>query len=392
MVGSTNSLLLQQRDRYSDILINLDDNSVNISSPSLRSVLTLTASDRRWIDYLTQEVNETWDETDPRQPTTLRYVGSEEFIRLQFEEYILSLIAAVKYSQYIAGRPEDARVLLPHVEGDPSLDFGAEWVAAWQATENYRLWDVNTDSHLFDIVDPRHPCAGGLTMEDVQRRIAEQVRELHLDERLAQGREALGRNLAFGREKAGTVLNKLYADVEAFREAQRRRAEESASAEEQPLSPSSGFSGVDIGRAQQTVSSVGARAGAYVSSWAAWAGEKRKAGGGWGMWGKSKKEEELLAGDADADVGRYSDKRASGEVLETYEVRDDGYVAVERAGSSDSRAAAGDKTGAEEEKSGVEEKPASAIEKPGSPAEKPESEDKAEAPADKSEAEGKLGT
>jgi hypothetical protein len=28
------------------------------------------------------------------------------------------------------------------------------------------------DSHLFDIVEPRHPCAGGLTIEDVQRRLA----------------------------------------------------------------------------------------------------------------------------------------------------------------------------------------------------------------------------
>lgn len=347
VVGSTNSLLLQQRDRYSDILINLDDNTVTISSPSLRSALSLTASDRRWIDYLTQEVNETWDDADPRRPRTMRYAGSEEFIRLQFEEYILSLIAAVKYSQYIAGRPEDTRVLLPHIDGDPSLDFGSEWVAAWQRTENYRLWDANTDSHLFDIVDPRHPCAGGLTIEDVQRRIAEQVRELHLDERLAQGREALGRNLAFGREKAGSVLNKLYADVEAFREAQRRRAEETPR-EEQPLSPSSSFSGVDLSRAQQTVSSVGAKAGAYVSSWAAWAGEKRKAGGGWGMWGRGKKEEELQAGDGVGE--RSSDKgRASGEVLETYEVRDGGFVAVERTGSSEPGAeAAGKKTETEE--------------------------------------------
>lgn len=78
-------------------------------------------------------------------------MGSEEFIRLQFEEYILSLAAAVKYKRYMARNPDDARVLLPHVEGDPSLDFGAEWVEAWSATENHRIWDANTDSHLFDI-------------------------------------------------------------------------------------------------------------------------------------------------------------------------------------------------------------------------------------------------
>lgn len=54
IVGSTNSLLLQQRDRYSDILINLDDNTINITSTSLRTALALSHADRRWIDFVTQ--------------------------------------------------------------------------------------------------------------------------------------------------------------------------------------------------------------------------------------------------------------------------------------------------------------------------------------------------
>ena len=62
VVGSTNSLLLGQKEKYSDVLINLDDNTVSINSPSLRSALTLTTPDRRWIDFLTQSVNDTWDE------------------------------------------------------------------------------------------------------------------------------------------------------------------------------------------------------------------------------------------------------------------------------------------------------------------------------------------
>lgn len=88
IVGSTNSLLLQQKDRYSDILINvsssmlqktcliilwdfktcllqicqLDEHTINISSTSLRTALILSTPDRRWIDFLTQAVNDTWDE------------------------------------------------------------------------------------------------------------------------------------------------------------------------------------------------------------------------------------------------------------------------------------------------------------------------------------------
>ncbi|CAM1511294.1 Fc.00g088070.m01.CDS01 [Cosmosporella sp. VM-42] len=285
IVGSTNSLLLQQRDRYSDILINLDDDTVNITSTSLRTALTLTAADRRWIDYLTQEINETWDEANPNRPKTMKYVGSEEFIRLQFEEYILALLASVKYHNYLVKNSHNPKAIIPEVEGDPIIDFGQDWLDLWVRTENYRMWNANTDSHLFDIVDPKHPCAGGLTIDDVQRRIAEQVKELHLDERFAQGKEVLGRNFAAGREKASFVLNKLYSDMEALREAQRRRAEEARAAEK--AHPSSGH---DHSKAQ-TVPSAGSRAGAYVSSWTTWASEKRKTGG-WGAgWGRKTKSD-----------------------------------------------------------------------------------------------------
>ncbi|KAL3418375.1 cytoplasm protein (transporter Avl9) [Phlyctema vagabunda] len=280
IVGSTNSLLLQQRDRYSDILINLDETTINITSASLRTALALSSADRRWIDFITQSVNETWDDANPGRPKTMGYVGSEEFIRLQFEEYLLSLISAVKCHNYLAFHGSNPKIMLPQVEGDPSQDFGVEWIEAWTRSENYRIWEKNTDSHLFDIVEPKHPCAGGLTIDDVQRRIAAQVQEFHLDERFAVGKEVLGRNLAAGKEKASTVFNKLYADMEALRETQRRKNEE-AKAANGGVTPTTPYgSGPDGNKAQQTVQSVGSKAGAYMSSWATWAGEKRKSG--WG--------------------------------------------------------------------------------------------------------------
>ncbi|KAI2469890.1 transport protein Avl9-domain-containing protein [Annulohypoxylon bovei var. microspora] len=278
IVGSTNSLLLQQRDRYSDILINLDEMTINITSTSLRTALALSHSDRRWIDFITQEVNDTWDDTNPGRPKTMGYRGSEEFIRLQFEEYLLSLISSVKYHNYLIQNVHNPKALLPHVEGDPSVDFSNEWVEYWMRTENYRMWDAHTDSHLFDIVEPRHPCAGGLSVDDVQRRIQQQVQDLHLDERFAVGKEVLGRNLAAGRDKASTMFNKLYADMEALREAQRKRAEESQAAEKN----GSATHDADPGKGQPAAGSVGSRAGAYIGSWTSWADQKRKQG-----WGRS---------------------------------------------------------------------------------------------------------
>jgi Transport protein Avl9 len=115
MVGSTNSLLLQQKDRYSDILINLDDQTANITSTSLRTALALSVADRRWIDGLTAVINETWDETNPSRPKTLGFVGSEEYIRLQFEEYLLSLISSVKYHIYMEKHKHEPHKLLHDV-------------------------------------------------------------------------------------------------------------------------------------------------------------------------------------------------------------------------------------------------------------------------------------
>ncbi|KAK8931856.1 Late secretory pathway protein AVL9 [Metarhizium anisopliae] len=287
IVGSTNSLLLQQKDRYSDVLINLDEDTVSITSPSLKAALALTPADRRWIDFLTHEVNETWDEANPSRPKNMQYIGSEEFIRSQFEAYMLGLISSVKFRNFLISQGEDPSTL--GADSDPAVDFGSEWVEAWKKTENYRIWDAHTDTNLFAVSEPKHPCAGGLTIDDIQRRVADQIKDLHLDERLAQGRDILGRNLAAGREKASTMLNKLYSDVEYLREAQRRRAEDSRT---HPTNPKSSTEKsqypVDLTKAQQTMNSVGAKASAYMSSWATWAGEKRKTGGWASGWGGKK--------------------------------------------------------------------------------------------------------
>ncbi|KAF2472944.1 LAlv9 family protein-like protein [Lindgomyces ingoldianus] len=172
IVGSTNSLLLQQKDRYSDILINLDEHTIGITSPSLRSALALSTPDRRFIDFLTQTVNDTWDETNPGRPKDHGYAGSEEFIRMQFEEYLLAMLSAVKYKLYMEKNKENEN-FISDFEGDPSTEFSHEWVDAWMRTENFRVWNKFTDSHLFDIVDPKHPFSGGLTIDDVQRRLAQ---------------------------------------------------------------------------------------------------------------------------------------------------------------------------------------------------------------------------
>ncbi|EDN04788.1 conserved hypothetical protein [Histoplasma mississippiense (nom. inval.)] len=301
VVGSTNSLLLQQKDRYSDILINLDENTINISSPSLRSALSLSAADRRWIDFLTQSIYETWDDAQPERPNTHGYLGSEEFIRLQFEEYLLALLSCEKLHHEIQC---GSGTLSPglDIEGDPVSEFGTHFLERWRTTPNYALFHrLTSDSHLFSIVEPRHPCAGGLGIHDIQRRLAQQIAELHLDERVREGREALNKHLATGQKRVNFAFNSFWADINQRKknEQQRRYSEELAGSESvdnksissprtsiSTIATSSGAGPwsfgarkapvVDIAQAQATVAAAGQRASSYFSSWGAWANDRRK--------------------------------------------------------------------------------------------------------------------
>jgi hypothetical protein len=230
-------------------------------------------------------------------------MGSEEFIRLQFEEYLLALLSCMNYREHmVPSSPvanQESRSRGHDIEGDPALEFNPDFLAHWATTPNYALYKrLTDDALLFSIVEPRHPSAGALNIEDIQRRLAQQVAELHLDERVREGREALNKTLATSQKRVSSAFNSFWADIEALREAQRKRNEEKAAAErvieekelgnaptESPPRPSSSVNtwfgnrrapSVDLSQAQASVSTAGQKAGAYISSWGSWASERRK--------------------------------------------------------------------------------------------------------------------
>lgn len=103
---------------------------------------------------------------------------------------------------------------------------------------------------------------------------------MHLDERLQNSREAIGKQLAVGQKKVSSAFDSMWAQMEAVREAQRKRQEEARLLKDsEPSSPA-----VDkapnphLQHAQANIQAAGSRAGAYISSWGAWASEKKK---GW---------------------------------------------------------------------------------------------------------------
>ncbi|KAL9057527.1 MAG: hypothetical protein Q9162_002259 [Coniocarpon cinnabarinum] len=332
IAGSTNTLLLHQKDRYSDVLVNLDDSSISIFSPTLRNALALSHADRRWIDLITQTVNDTWDPESPTIPTTHGYQGSEEFIRLQFEEYLLALLSCSKYHDHLVAtdkalspstdptHPTQPISRLPSEQDtqpptDPSMDFSPAFLDHWSTTPSHRIFKDTTSPTLYDLVEPKHPCAGGLTMEDIQRRFAQQVADLRLEERLAPTRAAINERLEAGQKRMSSALTglrheyavrrKQYEDRRTLRasEAYDREHgigtsvprssnvdenarpsppnpgdEKTASTQQTRDAPSQAQQNIQAASAQarENLSAASQKASAYFSSWGTWAAEKKR--------------------------------------------------------------------------------------------------------------------
>lgn len=256
----------------------------------------MSGADRKWIENLVTTITESWDNADKSRPRTMSFVGSEDYIRAQFEEYILALLSSVKYDNFLQKNATQDNVLpdigpAPHfpsslffvgelrltyvVEGVPVRDFGAVWVEQWRYTSNYAIWMSLTDSELFDIIEPRHPCSGTatLSLEDVQLRVQQTMQDLKLDEKMVASKEAISRTWVSGSSKVRGAVGSALAGIDQYRS--QKKSMTTTTSEGKPTAFEGGST-----KNEETVSSTGketnGKKDSFVGSWSAWAAEKRK--------------------------------------------------------------------------------------------------------------------
>lgn len=89
------------------------------------------------------------------------YLGSDDYLRARFEEYILSLLSSMKHAQdsnMIAELHHSAQQEEVMLDGDRErdylADYGMNWLLAWRETQNFRIWDRYTDHEIYEIVEP----------------------------------------------------------------------------------------------------------------------------------------------------------------------------------------------------------------------------------------------
>lgn len=169
MIGTSNSLLYEQRDQLCEIFVNMDENSIEILNKDLQSLLTLSHYDKKWIDSIVDIVNsseasnnissEKLDEKCTRI-TNISYEGSDDFLRSQFEEYLFGLLSSVKLYEYL-NLHEGNEMAMATINEDMiksiSINtFNINWVKSWLTTQNFQIFNNITDDRIFDLFPPRH--------------------------------------------------------------------------------------------------------------------------------------------------------------------------------------------------------------------------------------------
>jgi len=112
LVGTTNSIVTQQKDCQWDLLISIEQTTFDFRDPKLERLVSLTPSDRAWMDGVIRSVEETWNTADPTRPIGMAYQGSDDDLRSKFEEYICSALSTIKYSEFVASGQGNEAVML----------------------------------------------------------------------------------------------------------------------------------------------------------------------------------------------------------------------------------------------------------------------------------------
>lgn len=149
MIGCSNLLFVNQATLYGvDLLINLDTNEVTypktLSTPEF---LTLTHQDKKFIHHLISTIH----------PDSKDYIGNDDYIRYQFEDYLNSLLSVMRYHQYATRfhLPPPGFASDHPTEGDIH-DFNKCYIQTWEKTENFNIWHAMADEFIFNFIDPSH--------------------------------------------------------------------------------------------------------------------------------------------------------------------------------------------------------------------------------------------
>lgn len=149
IIGTSN-ILFRQKRQIMDVLIDVENTSIETHDQELRRQLTLTTEDLRFVDFIVRHVNFPKEDAE----------GSEQWIREQFQGYMAAILRT-------AAMASDTSKDIEH--------FNVHFINAWRRTNSYQEW-LNQPSTIefdFDRIPAGHPFAGTLSVGDMKLKIAQ---------------------------------------------------------------------------------------------------------------------------------------------------------------------------------------------------------------------------
>ncbi|EGG19032.1 hypothetical protein DFA_02275 [Cavenderia fasciculata] len=132
LVGTSNNLFLKSPPSTTQVIIDIPSGDILYRDESLYKVLELSSSDRRFIDnILTTLEQQTNNNTNNNNNN---YIGSDKWIRDQFELYLLCLLSHMASLLKI----EDGRTVITQL--NTLAPYNEWWIRRWSSTRNFGLW------------------------------------------------------------------------------------------------------------------------------------------------------------------------------------------------------------------------------------------------------------
>jgi len=203
IVGTSNAIFLHNKECNPDVIVNVDDFTIEFINKELEHAVSLTPADRKFIDEIIKIVDNSWEDGN----NDIMFDGSDQSIRSKFELYLFSLLYSVKLytnspsesslqAQIQAQQIEDGEnyVINPEpqfqqitqelIKKELLTDFNLEWLDSWMQTKNYNLWDMTTSQKVLDIPIDGHPCKGSSTFDGVEISLRNTIKDLNIDKKM----------------------------------------------------------------------------------------------------------------------------------------------------------------------------------------------------------------
>lgn len=189
MIGASNDILLERKLDWFDVVIYLDEQEtglfgsgackIDIFNKELKDITSLTSDDKRFIDLIINdvdkhEISQSEEQASDDEQTKLsktvnhnpsiengHYKGGDDFIRSQFEDYIIGMLSTIKYDQFLKKHAEAGNDAIFKQLGLDSFSndiakFNLKFVAKFKSSRVGLHWDLNTEDELFNFFEPRH--------------------------------------------------------------------------------------------------------------------------------------------------------------------------------------------------------------------------------------------